>query len=67
MNQVSWQYSGTGSSFKSAITIQSKSLMVNRTYQFMVYMENHRNASLQATGYLLVQVDETRPQLIVVA
>ena len=34
---------------------------------FMVYMENRRNASRQATGYLLVQVDNTAPQMIVVA
>ena len=33
----------------------------------MVYMENRRNATLQATGYLLVRVDDTRPQLVAVA
>ncbi len=32
----------------------------------MVYMENRRNASLQATGYLLVLVDDTYPQMIVI-
>ena len=33
----------------------------------MVYMENRRNATLQATGYVLVRVDDTRPQLVAVA
>ena len=32
----------------------------------MVYMENRRNSTVQATGYLLVRVDVTRPQLVVI-
>ena len=44
----------------------SKSLQPNQTYQFMVYMENRRNLSVQATGYVLVQVEDTRPQLIAI-
>ncbi|CAF0859705.1 unnamed protein product [Rotaria sordida] len=51
---------------KSSITILSGSLQSNRTYQFMVYMENRKNSSIQATGYVLVQVEDTRPQLIVI-
>ena len=38
----------------------------NQTYQFMVYMENRRNASLQVTGYLLVKVEDTHPQMIAI-
>jgi hypothetical protein len=30
-------------------------------------MENRQNSSLQATGYLLVQVEDTQPQLIIIA
>ena len=33
----------------------------------MVYLQNRKNASLQATAYLLVQVVDTQPQLIVIA
>ncbi len=44
----------------------NKSLQSNRSYQFMVYMENRRNLSVQATGYVLVQVDNSRPQLIAI-
>ncbi len=51
----------------SSLTILSNSLTPNQTYQFMVYMENLRNSSIRATGYLLVQVDNTQPQLIVIA
>ena len=38
----------------------------NRTYQFMVHMENRRNASPPVTGYLLVRVEESRPQMIII-
>ena len=33
----------------------------------MVCMENRRNATLQAIGYLLVRVEDTRPQMVAVA
>jgi hypothetical protein len=32
----------------------------------MVQMENRRNSSVQATGYVLVNIEDTRPQLIVI-
>jgi hypothetical protein len=60
------QYSGKNNSLKSALTILANSLAPYQTYQFMVRMENYRNASIQATGYLLVQVVDTQPQLIVI-
>ena len=63
-NQTGWKYSN---SIKSSITILSQSLQSNRTYQFMVYMENRQNSSVQATGYLLVQLDNAQTQLIAVA
>jgi hypothetical protein len=52
---------------KSSITILSGSFLSNRTYQLMVYMESRRNFTLQATGYLLVRVDDTQSQMIVIA
>jgi hypothetical protein len=52
---------------KSSVTILSGSFLSNRTYQMMVYMENRRNSTLQATDYLLIDVDDTQPQMIVVA
>ena len=62
-----WRYASQTVSPKSAVTILSQSLAFNRTYQWMVYMENRRNATVQATGYVLVRVDDTRPQLVAVA
>ena len=62
----SWQYPTQTTSPKSSLTILSRSLAFNRTYQWMVYMENRRNATLQATGYVLVRVDDTRPQMVAV-
>ena len=58
---------GTNHSIQSSVTILANSLISNQTYQFMVIIENRMNASLQATGYLLVQVEDTQSQLIVVA
>ena len=62
-----WQYVSPSASSKSSVTILSRALAFHQTYQWMVYMENRRNATLQATGYVLVRVDDTRPQLVVVA
>ncbi|CAF4054709.1 unnamed protein product [Adineta steineri] len=63
-NRTGWKFSN---SIKSSLTILSGSLQSNRTYQFMVYMENRRNSSLQATGYVLVKVEDTHPQMILIS
>jgi hypothetical protein len=65
-NGTAWQYDGVNSSIKSSLIILANSLKSNQTYQFMVYMENRQNSSLQATGYLLVQVEDAQPQLIII-
>jgi hypothetical protein len=62
-NQTAWQYN---SSIKSSIKILNSSLLSNRTYQFMVNMTNRQNSSIQAIGYLLVQVDDTDSQVIAI-
>ncbi|CAF1188688.1 unnamed protein product, partial [Adineta ricciae] len=60
-NQTEWQF---GNSIHSSVTILSHSLQSNRTYQFMVLMENRDNSSLQGIGYLLINVEDTPKQLI---
>ncbi|CAF0846743.1 unnamed protein product [Adineta steineri] len=50
----------------SSLTVLGGSLQSNRMYQFMVYMENRKNSSIQATGYVLVTIEVTHPQLIAV-
>jgi hypothetical protein len=62
-NLTAWKYSN---SIKSSVTILGGSLQSNRTYQFMVYMESRRNSSAQATGYVLVKVEDTRSQMIAI-
>ena len=62
-NQTTLKY---GNSINSSLTILAASLQSNRTYQFMVQMENRRNSSVQATGYVLVKVEDTRPQMIAI-
>ncbi|CAF1470214.1 unnamed protein product [Adineta ricciae] len=62
-NRNGWRFDN---SLNSSFTILANSLRSNRTYQFMVQMENRRNASLQATGYVLVKVDDTRPYMILI-
>ncbi len=67
------QDNGTGLIFgnstlspNSSLTILSGSLEANQVYQFMVFMENRKNSSIQATGYVLVTVQNTYPQLIAI-
>ncbi|CAF3967703.1 unnamed protein product [Adineta steineri] len=50
----------------SSLKVLGGSLQSNRMYQFMVYMENRKNSSIQATGYVLVTIEVTHPQLIAV-
>jgi len=60
-------YGGSNQSIKSTLTIFGNSFISsNRRYQFMVRMSNKRNASQQATGYLLVRIEETSPQMITI-
>ena len=66
-NGTAWRYDGRPNAIRSSVTILAKSLESNRTYQFMVRMTNRINASLQATGYVLVRVEDTQPQLVVIA
>jgi len=59
-------YGNLTSSPKSSLTILSGSLQSNQMYQFMAYLENRKNSSIQATGYVLVTIDDTLPQLIAI-
>ena len=63
INRKGFQYED---SINSSLTILSKSLQSNELYQFMILMENIYNSSKQATGYVLVKVEDTRPQLIAI-
>lgn len=62
-NRAGWQFEN---SIHSSLTILSGALLSNRTYQFMVQMENRLNSSLQATGYVLVNVEDTHPQMVLI-
>jgi len=62
-NRTGWKF---GNSNRSSLTILSHSLQSNRTYQFMVQMQHRRNLTQQATGYVLVKIDDTRPQMIAI-
>ncbi len=59
-------YGNLTSSPKSSLTILSGSLQSNQIYQFMTYLENRKNSSIQATGYVLVTIENTLPQLIAI-
>ena len=65
-NQTGWRFANSSRAEQSSLEILAASFQPNRTYQWMVYMENRRNASVQATGFVLVQVEETRPVLVVI-
>lgn len=64
-NTPAWQYDSTNGS-QSSVTIFGGSLKANRTYRFAVFMINRRNLTKQATGYVFVKVEITRPQMIVI-
>jgi len=66
VNGIAWQYDGTAASSKSSLTIFAGSLLSNRTYQFMVFIQNRQNSLLEATSYLLVQIVDTQSQMIVI-
>ncbi|CAF1313923.1 unnamed protein product [Adineta ricciae] len=66
-NTSKLQYTGPSSSPMSALTLFGNALASNQTYQFMIQLENIFNSSSQATGYLLVQVDDTQSELIVIS
>lgn len=62
-----FQYSGPPTSLRSTLTITPNSLPANQTYQFMLQMTNRRNSSLQSTGYLLVNIEDSSPPFIALA
>lgn len=66
-DEIAWQYGGRHDSIRSSLTILAKALKSNQTYQFMVQMENRLNATVKATGYVLVRVEDTQPQLVIIA
>ena len=53
---IAWHYEGATLSLKSSLTIGSDGLAMGQTYQFMVIMQNRRNASARSVGYLLVRM-----------
>ena len=59
-------YGGGTRSPNSSLTLLAGSLAANETYQLMVILESRRNPSIRATGYLLVQVEATQHQLVVI-
>ena len=60
-NRTGWRFDNA---MNSSFTILSGSLQSNRTYQFMVQMENRENSTQLIIGYLLVTVTNTRPPVI---
>lgn len=65
-NTPAWEYNSVNAS-QSALIILAGSLEANKTYQFDVFMINRRNVTAQATGYVLIQVETTHPQMIAIA
>ena len=50
----------------SSLTIVASSFASNQTYELMVQMESRQNSADRFRGYLLVRVDDTQPQRIVI-
>ncbi|CAF1454324.1 unnamed protein product [Rotaria sp. Silwood1] len=65
-SRVLWQYLGSNVSRKSSLIILSGSLASNQIYQFMVIMTYRQNSSLQATGSVLVHIQDSNPHMIAI-
>jgi type IV secretory pathway VirB3-like protein len=65
-NRTTLIYGNSSLSPQSSLIILGGSLQSNQIYQFMVYLENRKNSSIQATGYVLVTVESTNPKLIAI-
>ena len=66
-NASGWIYDGVSQSVKSSITILANSFVLsNQTYQWMVRLTNRRNISQQATGYVLVRIEDTAPLMVII-
>ncbi len=65
-NKQGWIYNDERFPKESSMTILSGSLRLGQTYQFMVHMQNRRNSSVVATGYVLVKTEDSdRPMIII--
>lgn len=64
-NNPAYEYNTTKAP-QSSVTIFGGSLRANRSYLFAVSMVNRRNRTAQATGYVLVKIETTRPQMIAI-
>jgi hypothetical protein len=62
-NRTGWQFNNP---LRSSLTILAGSLQSNRTYQFMVSIANRQNSSTKTTGYVLVKVEDTNSQMIII-
>ncbi len=65
-NGTLFKYDGVALSPKSSLTILAGSLKSNQTYQFQVSIENRQNSSIKSIGYVLIKVEDTYSQMIVI-
>ncbi|CAF4333198.1 unnamed protein product, partial [Rotaria magnacalcarata] len=62
-NETKFIYNGT-TTLESSLTILANALKSNQSYQFKVSLANIQNSSIQAIGYLHIQVTNASQQLI---
>ena len=60
------RYVGVSPATRSSLLISGGSLQSNRTYQFMVQMQNRYDTLSRATGYVLVRVQDAAVPMIVI-
>ncbi len=60
---VSWKYDDV---MNSSMTILGNSLELNEIYQFMIQIIHRENSSLNAVGYLIVEVKELESPIIMI-
>ena len=62
-NETTWKYSN---SIRSSVKVFGNSFQSNRIYQFMVQIQNRQDLSRNATGYILVQIQNIGSSVITI-
>ncbi|CAF1090184.1 unnamed protein product [Adineta ricciae] len=66
INQTSFTYDGVLLSHRSSMSIYAGSMSPNKTYQFIVSMQNRQNSSIQITGSALVKIENSPTKRIII-
>lgn len=65
-NRTAWYYNGVPMSNKSSLIVAARSLLSKRAYRFQVRINNRRDPSIEAVGFLIVNVVDAYSPMVTV-